>query len=174
VEADGKVHLVYELHLTNFSSSELKLSRVEVLSGNSTQLAQYEASELNTRLARPGLAPSNQERLSLGGGMRAVVYIWLTLKAPTAVPAVLRHRVTATSGGTPAAGTDAAAKKEPVEVKGEGAEIKVRSDAPLVISPPLRGGEWLAANGPGNASGHRRALVPIDGKARIAQRFAID
>jgi murein DD-endopeptidase MepM/ murein hydrolase activator NlpD len=45
---------------------------------------------------------------------------------------------------------------------------------PLVISPPLRGGEWLAANGPSNTSGHRRALVPVAGQAHIAQRFAID
>src|SRR4029077_4037698 len=40
--------------------------------------------------------------------------------------------------------------------------------------PPLRGGEWLAANGPSNSSGHRRALIPIGGRAQIAQRFAID
>jgi peptidase M23-like protein len=44
----------------------------------------------------------------------------------------------------------------------------------LVISPPLRGGEWLAANGPANASGHRRALIPVGGRSHIAQRVAID
>ena len=33
---------------------------------------------------------------------------------------------------------------------------------------------WLAGNGPGNSSGHRRALIPTGGGARIAQRFAID
>jgi murein DD-endopeptidase MepM/ murein hydrolase activator NlpD len=43
-----------------------------------------------------------------------------------------------------------------------------------MISPPLRGSEWLAGNGPGNSSGHRRALIPTGGGARIAQRFAID
>src|SRR5207302_4669313 len=107
---------------------------------------------------RPGLPPTNQEKQRLGGGMRAVVYLWLSVDAPSAVPAVLRHRVTVTltgpaSGGS--GGSDAAGKSDPIEVKGEGAEIKVRSEAPLVISPPLRGGEWLAANGPANASGHR-------------------
>lgn len=40
--------------------------------------------------------------------------------------------------------------------------------------PPLRGDGWLAANGPSNTSGHRRGVIPIDGEARIPQRFAID
>jgi len=43
-----------------------------------------------------------------------------------------------------------------------------------VIGAPLRGDNWMAANGPSNTSGHRRALIPVEGKARIAQRFAID
>ena len=44
----------------------------------------------------------------------------------------------------------------------------------MVIGPPLRGGPWLAANGPSNVSHHRRALIPIAGTPAIAQRFAID
>ncbi len=178
VEADGKIHLVYELHLTNFSTNDLTLTRVEVLGNDATPLARYESTELNDRLGRPGLPATNKEKQRLGGGMRAVVYIWLTLDAPSAVPPSLRHRVTATLSAPPGSsggsGGDAAAKTDPIEVKGEGAQIKVRSGAPLVISPPLRGGEWLAANGPGNASGHRRALIPVGGKAHISQRFAID
>ena len=42
------------------------------------------------------------------------------------------------------------------------------------IAAPLRGDNWLAGNGPSNSSGHRRALIPVDGRAQIAQRFAID
>src|SRR5438105_11983186 len=44
----------------------------------------------------------------------------------------------------------------------------------LVIAPPLRGGVWLAANGPAAESGHRRALIPVDAGLFIAPRFAID
>jgi murein DD-endopeptidase len=44
----------------------------------------------------------------------------------------------------------------------------------VAISFPFGGDHWLAANGPSNTSGHRRALIPIDGHAAIAQRFAID
>src|SRR5262245_48136760 len=55
----------------------------------------------------------------------------------------------------------------------EAARVAV-GQKPVVISPPLRGGEWLAGNGPSNTSGHRRALIPVAGQAHIAQRFAID
>jgi murein DD-endopeptidase len=44
----------------------------------------------------------------------------------------------------------------------------------VIISPPLRGDNWFAGNGPSNSSVHRRALIPIDGRAQISQRFAID
>jgi len=72
------------------------------------------------------------------------------------VPASLRHRITVG------------------EVSVEGAPITPASTAAVAISPPLDGADWLAANGPGKASPHRRAFIPIEGRGRIAQRFAID
>ena len=173
-KAEGKTHLVYELHVTNFGNSELTLTRVEVLTGAGNQaLANYEGAELSNRLARPGLAQSNTEKQRLGGGLRAVVYVWLTLDEPLPASQTLRHRVTASTVATPASTGDQAAKSDPIEVKGDGGEIRVAGQA-LVISPQLRGSEWLAANGPANASGHRRAMIPVGGRANIAQRFAID
>jgi murein DD-endopeptidase MepM/ murein hydrolase activator NlpD len=174
-KADGKTHLVYELHLTNFSSTELTLAKIEVFAGSgATPLAQYESAELNARLARPGLPQSSLDKQRVGGGMRAIVYIWLTVDPQMEVPVALRHRVIATLSVPPATAGGDAARTEPIEVKGESAEIRIASSTAVVISPPLRGSEWLAANGPANASGHRRALIPVGGKAHIAQRFAID
>ena len=43
-----------------------------------------------------------------------------------------------------------------------------------VISSPLAGEDWVAANGPSNTSAHRRAFIPLNGHAYISQRFAID
>jgi murein DD-endopeptidase MepM/ murein hydrolase activator NlpD len=178
-KADGKTHLVYELHLTNFAS-ELTLSRIEVLADGGQVLANYEGTELTSRLLRPGLPRNNPEKQRLGGGMRAVLYIWVTFDGASEVPATLRHRVVGSLTPPPpppapaGASSGEAPKPEPIEVKGEGGEVRVIQEPPLVISPPLRGGEWLAANGPANASGHRQALVPVGGKTHIAQRFAID
>ena len=48
----------------------------------------------------------------------------------------------------------------------------VQEPAP-VLRAPLRGSAWVAFNAISNPV-HRRALVTVDGKVRIAQRFAID
>ena len=42
VEGDGKTHLAYELHLTNFAPLELTLVRLEVLGGDGKPLAEYQ------------------------------------------------------------------------------------------------------------------------------------
>src|SRR5262249_59542406 len=44
----------------------------------------------------------------------------------------------------------------------------------VAVTSPLKGDHWLAGNGPSFTSGHRRALVVIDGYPAIGQRFAID
>jgi murein DD-endopeptidase MepM/ murein hydrolase activator NlpD len=48
----------------------------------------------------------------------------------------------------------------------------VREPAP-VLRAPLRGPGWVAFNSVGSDE-HRRTLNPIDGKLRMAQRYAID
>ena len=90
-----------------------------------------------------------------------VVYMWLTFDVPTDIPGAVQHRLSFKVG------------EYPEELSLEAATATV-SKTPILISSPLRGSEWLAANGPGNSSGHRRALVTTGGGARIAQRFAID
>jgi hypothetical protein len=55
----------------------------------------------------------------------------------------------------------------------ETTSVPVSTDV-VVITPPLRGGVWLAANGPAAESGHRRAAIPVYAGMFIAQRFAID
>ena len=159
-KAGGKTHLVYELHATNFSRGDCALTRLEVIGAGEKPLARYEGNELTTMLARPG-APPDVEKTKVGAGLRAVIFMWVTLEAGAEVPAALHHRLSVKVGDFPE------------ELSLEAARVAV-GQKPVVISPPLRGGEWLAGNGPSNTSGHRRSLVPIAGQAHIAQRFAID
>ena len=163
IRGGGKTHLVYELHITNFSRNACVLTRLEVVEPlGKKQLASYTGEELGTRIARPGVAvTTTDERLKLAAGLRMVVYLWLTFDAATEAPTVVQHRLSFKVGEYP----------EELSVLAANAPV---SKAPIVISPPLRGSEWLAANGPGNSSGHRRALIPTSGGAWIAQRFAID
>jgi hypothetical protein len=152
--ADGKNHLVYEIHVTNFGRDECALKRLDVAS-----LARYSRDALTSLVTRPG--PPPKDKLRIEGGLRAVIFVWVTLDPGTAIPSNLGHRLAINMGDS----SD--------EFVLECAHIPVRQGA-IAIGPPLRGGEWLAGNGPSNTSGHRRSLIPIGGVAHIAQRFAID
>lgn len=158
----GRSVLVYELHVTNFSPATVKLTRIDVLAGPPERvLLALQDSALARSLGRPGVTAAFSDRARLGGGLRAVAFLWVPVDG--AVPRDVRHRVTMEAGEGDSVRTRTA----------DGGAMPVVTDV-AVIGPPLRGGGWLAANGPNNESGHRRALIPIDGTPAIAQRFAID
>ncbi|HJU69599.1 MAG TPA: M23 family metallopeptidase [Gemmatimonadaceae bacterium] len=166
VSGNGVSFLVHELHVTNFQAAPLTLARVEVLGADAGApvLFALEDSTLARALARPGLAPApvGVERLRLGGGLRGVAFLWVPVDARTP-PRRVRHRVTVSLGSGDSLRTHTI----------EGAVVGVAHDV-AVLGPPLRGDGWLAVNGPDPQTGHRRALVPVDGNAAIAQRFGID
>src|SRR5687767_3906633 len=158
--------LVHELHVTNFHATPLTLARLEVLSGEADGrlVLALEDSTLARALSRPGITPPPPllERARLNGGLRAVVFLWVPLDTRGA-PGSLRHRLTISMGSGDSVRTHVI----------EGGRSAVTRDV-AVIGPPLRGTGWLTANGPDAQTGHRRALIPIEGTAAIAQRFAID
>jgi|ERR1700676_2114229 len=160
-QADGKTHLVYELHLVNMGPWDCVLTRVEVLSADTAarSLDSAAGGKLEGMMARPGVTGGEKSRLVPGG--EGIVYMWVSLERPSDVPAAIRHRISVKIG------------EYPEELSVDTLAVAV-STATTTISSPLRGDHWLAGNGPSNSSGHRRALIPIDGRAAIAQRFAID
>ena len=163
---EGGLVLPYEVHVTNWATQPFLLKRVEVTGagGDGRPYLALADSALGRAVGRPGLAPSSSaDRMRLGGGMRAVVYLWVPVGSQSPPPAV-RHRITVQETSGPDSGRTHVFEGPPVSV---GRDL-------VVIGPPLRGGAWLAANGPSNESGHRRALLPIAGTPAIAQRFAID
>jgi murein DD-endopeptidase len=164
VKAEGKVHLVYEVHVTNFREPDLTLLKFEVIGRqpDTVILASYGPEQIAERLARPGAPANLKDELVIGGGVRGVMFLWITLDTPYAVPLKLTHRLTFKAPGS----------EVPVVV--EGGEANISNAKPLILGPPLRDGIWVAARGPSNISGHRRALIANEGKAYIAQRFAID
>ncbi|HLY17195.1 MAG TPA: M23 family metallopeptidase [Bryobacteraceae bacterium] len=161
-QADGKWHMVYELHLNNMDRWDYRLTKVESLSADSEgrSLVAYTGPELEAAMARPG-QPGTTEKAKLGAGTVAIVYIWASVNSADGVPKAIRQRLSVKIG------------TYPEEMTIETAPLAVGRGV-IVISPPLRGDHWLAGNGPSNSSGHRRALIPIDGHAAIAQRLAID
>jgi len=161
-QGDAKTHLVYELHISNYSGQPVTLTHLEVLDEKGTELARLGQTELlaSVRILGPPEA-TGTDKLSIPGGKTALVYMWVTLANPAAVPTTLKHKLSVKVG------------TYPEELSIQCARVAVSRDL-AVLSAPLRGDNWLAANGPANSSGHRRSIIPIDGRARIAQRFAID
>ncbi len=152
--------LTYELLLTNLERKELRWTSLEISDAASGAVLQIVGdSGLSRDLSRPGLgAVPFAQRQSIAGGLRAVLFVTVALPAGTR-PAALRHRLTLSDS--------------------IGVRTLTLPDLPVTrdvaaLGPPLRGGPWLAANGPSNGSGHRRAMIPLDGLPVIAQRFAID
>lgn len=151
--------LVYEVQLTNLEPRPISWTRLEVADAASgAVLLTLADSALWRDVARPAqgsVALLDRQRLT--STQRAVAYLRVPLTGDA--PRMLSHRLTVRDSVG-----DRVLAMRPVPVE----------PSAVVIGPPLRGGPWFAANGPGNASGHRRALIPVDGVPAIAQRFAID
>jgi murein DD-endopeptidase len=168
-KANGKWHLVYELHVANFGKWDCQITRVEVLTNNppSKSLPSFADAALDAMMFHPGFESPGKileaaRKTIIGPGTLAIVYMWATLDALEDTPAKIRHRIIMKIGDYPEA------------ITLEGVPITVNRNPVMIISPPLQGENWLAANGPSNTSIHRRALNPLDGRAYISQRYAID
>ena len=160
-KADGKMNLVYELHIVNMGRWDCTLTRVDVVSSDSAakSLGSFSGATLEGMIEHPGLTVAQKSKIA--PGTEAVVFLWVSVGQPANVPAAIRQRLSVKIGDYP---DELTLETNPLPVH----------TGPIVITPPLRGDHWVAANGPSNTSGHRRALIPIDGRAVISQRFAID
>jgi len=159
--AEGRQHLLYELRVTNLGRADRAIQRLDVLQGNAI-VASWSGDSLTAIAIRMGEAPGGDAR-RLNAGRQVLVHLMVSL-APDRAARELTHRFLLTHPDS-LSGPPRDTLVGPVIAAGP---------APPVLSPPFKGGVWLAANGPGNASGHRRTAVPIGGQARIAQRLAID
>jgi biotin carboxyl carrier protein len=161
--SDSGAFLVYELHITNLTPAPLTLRRVDVLSADGGKPGQalfdLAGAALVRATARVGAAVPEAERLRIGAGLRAYVYLWIPIDA-NRPPTALTHRLTFARG-----------TGDTTDVL-QGTTISVEPRA-VAIGPPVHG-EWAALNGPSNTSGHRRLVLGLDGHVAIGQRFAID
>jgi len=162
VGSDGLTHLAYELHVTSIygDTGALMPQGLDVYADDGrTPLASFSAADL-AGMSRP--APAEHAPVAIADGKRVVFYVWLTLPAGKAAPRVLRHRMPFATAKHATALLD-------------GVRVPLDTAAPTVIGPPLRGGLWLAHEGPGNAHSHHwGSLVAVNGQLTIPQRYALD
>jgi hypothetical protein len=166
---DGRLHIVYELVLTNASGTLATLQKIEVVDAANTgkALASFEGAELLARLRTNGNSEAGSAVIEFNG--TRLFLIDLTIEATGRVPDRLLHHMELMGGGAPGpkAGT-------PVALKYDVAPVRVIQSV-VRIGPPLTGNGWVAVNGCCAVNGaHRSTGMPVNGRIYFAQRFAID
>jgi murein DD-endopeptidase MepM/ murein hydrolase activator NlpD len=101
----------------------------------------------------------------LAGSTSALLFIHLILADGQAVPKALTHSVRIRAEAAPPG------KQEIAET---GGATGVDAQPAVVISPPLSGERYIAADSCCDASRHTRAALPVNGSVWIAQRYAVD
>ncbi|MGH9548504.1 MAG: M23 family metallopeptidase [Terriglobales bacterium] len=161
--SEGTIHLMYELHLTNFGATPLYLRRMEVLdpeASGTEPIAAFDAEQLGTMLQVLGTSasPDASGNPQIVGGGNAIAFVSIALSPNSRVPDRLLHRVVTTDSF------------------GEGAVIVTHHTTLHVLGPPVEGANWLASDGPSNDrdNHHRRGIFVLYGQAGISRRYAID
>jgi len=163
--SDGRVHLAYELLLTNRSflpPAKATVESLQVLGGGKVveSLSGERLRELMVRFGEPTKAGA-----TLGRGEAGFVLMDVTFKRGEKVPRRLTHRLRI---ATKPLNTTAARSYL------AGPTAVSRRQAPT-IAPPLRGRGWIVGNGCCESlTSHRAALLPVNGRLANGERFAID
>lgn len=174
--SDRKYHVSYDLQLTNASRLPATLTMVQVVDAKhqDTVLTSFSG----TQLVAPGCSYGDCNRLRVlpssdandavmaPGDSRALL-VDLTFDSPQQAPPVVAHRLFVTGAANPPA-------TQPTPIDYLAAPFGI-AGKPLVIASPIRGTNWIAANGCcGIGLPHRTSLSPYNGKLTNSQRFAID
>src|SRR5215467_1816104 len=93
-KSNGQTIVAYELHLTNLIARELTLNRIDVFKQDirSTPIASYQNGNLLNLIVQPGNPSNTNDKRKIAGGMRTIVYMWLTFDKQEVIPRALRHR----------------------------------------------------------------------------------
>ena len=164
---DGKVHLAYELQLTNALGQDVTVSSVTVKAGDKTLLTLAGDRLPYWMRTLGGAEPTSK----VGPGQSAIVWLDVVIDGATdstpAVPQELSHTVVTNL-------TKPMPPLLPATMTEDVAPVTVSTHEPPVISPPLDGPRWVDGNSCCDMTPHRMALNPLNGKLWAAERFAID
>ena len=159
--SDGRVHLVYELGMSNFSSSDIAVEKVEVV-GDGVTLETLDTAAIAGRLQPAG---QRESAGTLAHGTLANLFLNVALEPGAKVPAELTHRVSLRASAAPVGHQ---------EFSESGGTTKVDKRTVASIGPPLRGERYISADSCCDAVRHTRAAMPINGRVWLAQRYAVD
>jgi Peptidase family M23 len=160
--SDGQRHLVYELKIENLSGGGFNLKTIDVVDPKRrVVLLELDRAEIGKRLALGG--SRGAESADLGPAQFGVLFVHVALPRGEPAPIMLVHRIT---------GYFEKINADFTMTGGQATSFIWRR--PAVLGPPLSGSGFVAADGCCDSIRHVRALLPIDGRLMLAQRFAID
>jgi len=167
LDGAGHRHSAYELYVTNFGKTPLKITKLDVQGKDDDKVVVNQPASGQQLAAMfvpaTGADASKPNDPVLKPGETGIFFIFADWIPDQSDPDTFETAITIEQHG---------------ERSGSGtihaAALEINQDDPIVIRSPLRGKNWLAANGPSNTSAHRRAMLPINGQPHIGQRYAID
>jgi Peptidase family M23 len=161
--SEGKYHIAYELVLSNFNSSDTTINSIDVFDAEHPGKSILHLAD--ETLAKALLLIGAPKGTKITAGSCGAAFINVQFDDPKQAPSRIAHKFQV-------------AYKNPnnVSVTREytTAEVTVDPSSPVVISSPLRGERWVASGGYNGSMGHRKALFPVSGEIKLAQRLAID
>jgi murein DD-endopeptidase MepM/ murein hydrolase activator NlpD len=162
--SDGRTHLVYELLATNFSSGKTTIEQLEMLDADTDDvISTFDAKEVASNLHPAGTSDTAD---TLDPSMAATIFLHVTFNDADKVPNRLVERLSLQA---------AAAPPDQQQITEKVGETNVDRREVVMISPPLKGSNYLAADSCCDAPHiHRKSPLPINGQFTLAQRYAVD
>lgn len=156
--SDGRLHVVYEIELTNFGGNATAIQDVSVIDARDGRVvATLAAAEVAQRLVVRDRAAVKG---TLGPSQFGILYMHVLFDNAASIPPTLAHRLSVSSGSQTIVET--------------AARVQVAAPTSLVLEAPLRGARYIAGDGCCDSVRHVQASLPLNGQLFLAQRFAID
>lgn len=175
---DDRFHLAWELEVVNHTADLITVDRVEALDDTGRKLAELQGDALARRVQISG----RETGTTFGPSHSGYIFLDVSVPKSSPLPRTIRHRIATTTQRRAAPGDDHHASTDPAARLKEptltfiGAAVSVDPTPAVAIAAPLRGSDWLVANGCCDESlnGHRIVTFAFNGAITAPEKFAID
>ena len=170
---DGKVHLTYELVLTNAAPIPFQVDAIEMHDAATSALVPNTTGRVDITPLAGGTEAEGTTDPGAGNtsatippGTTYVAWVDVVFPQRSAVPTTIEHVVT---------GAVLPPNGPPVPAELRIGRTDTATDGPVVLGAPVPPGIWYMSEGCcADDTHHRRGLGPINGELSVPQRFAID
>lgn len=157
--SDQKFHVTYDIHVANFHADPSIIESVILKNSTTNAVIQtLKAEQIAQNLVIYGAKKSSQQ---LGAGQSGIIYVHAIFASKEKIPDAMVHDIVVKI-------------KDRVFDQKSIALVNISFAEPIKISPPLKGGNFLAGDSCCDSTLHRRAAIPVNGEIRITQEFAVD